>query len=289
MAEPRQRQGVSFARKDRIQNLEATDSGDVVQNAMNLKVHLVHSLLHRQDVLSCHLNQAAAMSPERSYGADESRWPKTGTEQSNRVQVLEPLAIGYVCLPARHVLHVLCVDEVNFEATRFQDLMDRNPVHAGRLHRNRMYPALLQPVGQRMQIASESGKAADRVWISISADGDEQLTCTYIDSRRIRMQDRQSVASSFALLGHFAPPIMPVGCPGRGHRANSQSRSSSETDGRHHTSVRNPRPTLIGRASNRAPMSARAVAVIRPAANIIARLAFLYILSGPGQLYAYEG
>jgi hypothetical protein len=42
-----------------------------------------------------------------------------------------------------------------------------------------------------------------------------------------------------------------------------------------------PRPTLYGRASNRAPMSARAVAVIRPAPSIIARLAFLCILSGP--------
>jgi hypothetical protein len=38
-----------------------------------------------------------------------------------------------------------------------------------------------------------------------------------------------------------------------------------------------------------APMSARAVAVIRPAANIIAPLAFLYILSGPGQSHAFEG
>jgi hypothetical protein len=44
----------------------------------------------------------------------------------------------------------------------------------------------------------------------------------------------------------FAPPIMPVGCPGRGHRANSQSRSPPETGERHHTSVRNPRPTLGG-------------------------------------------
>jgi hypothetical protein len=35
-------------------------------------------------------------------------------------------------------------------------------------------------------------------------------------------------------------------------------------------------------------MSARAVAVIRPAANIIARLTFLYILSGQGQLHAYR-
>src|SRR5665647_1832525 len=81
---------------------------------------------------------------------------------------------------------------------------------------------------------------------------------------------------------------MPVECPGRGHRANSQSGSSPETGTRHHTSVRNPRPTLFGRASNRAPMSARAVAVIRPASNIIAQLAFLCILSGPGQLHAYR-
>jgi hypothetical protein len=35
-------------------------------------------------------------------------------------------------------------------------------------------------------------------------------------------------------------------------------------------------------------MSARAVAVIRPAPNIIAQLAFLCILSGPGQLHACE-
>jgi hypothetical protein len=84
----------------------------------------------------------------------------------------------------------------------------------------------------------------------------------------------------------FAPPIMPAECPGRGHRANSQSRSPSETDKRHHTSVRNPRPTLHGRASNLAPMSARAVAVIQPAPPIIARLAFLCILSGQGQLHA---
>src|SRR5271157_5355868 len=39
--------------------------------------------------------------------------------------------------------------------------------------------------------------------ISISADGNEQLTCTYIDSRSIWMQDRQRITSSLALLGHL--------------------------------------------------------------------------------------
>src|ERR1035438_8371079 len=146
MAEPRQGERISFARKDRIQNLEATDSRDVVKDAMNLKVHLVQSLLHVQDVLGRHLNQAAAMSPERAYGTDESRWPKAGAEQSNGVEVLEPLTIGYVCLPARNVLYVLCVDQIDLESARLQDLINRNPVHARRLHRDRMNPALFQPV-----------------------------------------------------------------------------------------------------------------------------------------------
>jgi hypothetical protein len=47
---------------------------------MNLKVHLVESLLHMQDVLSCHLDQAAAMSPKRSYGTYESWSSKAGTQ-----------------------------------------------------------------------------------------------------------------------------------------------------------------------------------------------------------------
>jgi hypothetical protein len=71
------------------------------------------------------------------------------------------LAIGDIGLPAWHILHVLCVDEVNFKTARFQDLVNGNPVNACRLHRHGANPTLHKPVGQRMQIASEAGKAAD--------------------------------------------------------------------------------------------------------------------------------
>jgi len=56
-------------------------------------------------------------------------------------------------------------------------------------------------------------------------------------------------------------------------------------DERHHTSVRKPWTHAYRRASE-APVSARAVAVIRPAPIIIALPAFLYILSGKRQLHA---
>jgi hypothetical protein len=56
-------------------------------------------------------------------------------------------------------------------------------------------------------------------------------------------------------------------------------------DERHHTFVRKPRPHAYRRAYE-APVSARAVAVIRPAPIIIAMPLFLCTLSGKRQLHA---
>jgi hypothetical protein len=117
---------------------------------MNLQVHLIESLLHMQDVLGRHLDQTATVSSKRPHGADESRRSETGTKQANRVEELEPLAIGDISLPAWHVFHVLRVDEVNFETACFQDLVNGNPVNACRLHRHGANPTLHKPVGQRM-------------------------------------------------------------------------------------------------------------------------------------------
>ena len=66
MAESCQGQRTAFTCKDRIQDLEATYSSDVVQDAMNLEIHLIEGFLHMQDMLTCHLDEAAAMSPEDS-------------------------------------------------------------------------------------------------------------------------------------------------------------------------------------------------------------------------------
>lgn len=98
---------------------------------------------------------------------------------------------------------VFRVNEVNFEAARFQDLVNGNPVNAGRLHRHRANPALHQPVGQRMQIASKGGKATDGLRVSISADSNVQFAGANINARSIWMKDWQCVTSSLALLGHL--------------------------------------------------------------------------------------
>jgi hypothetical protein len=64
VTEARQSERIPFSGKDGVQNPQTTYTSNVVQNAMNLQIHLIERLLHMQDVLCCHLDQAAAMSPK---------------------------------------------------------------------------------------------------------------------------------------------------------------------------------------------------------------------------------
>ena len=63
------------------------------------------------------------------------------------MQVLNPLTIGYVGLPPRNILYMMCIHQANFEPVRFQDLKHRNPVNARGLHRHRSNATALKPIG----------------------------------------------------------------------------------------------------------------------------------------------
>ena len=53
------------------------------------------------------------------------------------VELLQPLGIVHVGLAARDILDVARVHQQHLEAAGFEDLEDRNPVHARRLHGDR--------------------------------------------------------------------------------------------------------------------------------------------------------
>ncbi len=113
MTEPSQSHGISFASEDRVQYPETTDPGDVVQDTVNLEIHLIKRFLHVQDMLCCHLDQTAAVSPERANGANGARRTEAGTQQTHRMEVLKPLAVGHVGLSAGNILYVLRVDQTH--------------------------------------------------------------------------------------------------------------------------------------------------------------------------------
>ena len=80
---------------------------------MNLEIHLIERLLHVQHMLCRHLDQTAAVSPERTNGTNEARGTEASSQQTHRVEVLKPLAVGHVGLPAGNILYVLRVDEAH--------------------------------------------------------------------------------------------------------------------------------------------------------------------------------
>ena len=60
------------------------------------------------------------MAEQRAQSADDLRRPKRGSQQADRVQILQPLAVGDIRLPARYVLHVTRVDEAHLEPARLR-------------------------------------------------------------------------------------------------------------------------------------------------------------------------
>ena len=102
-------------------------SGDLRQHAVNLQVHLIERFLDVHNVLGGHLDQTAAVTPERADTADCTRRSETGSQKTDGVKILQPLTIGDICLTPRNVLHVRRVDQVDLDPTSLQNLIDRNP------------------------------------------------------------------------------------------------------------------------------------------------------------------
>ena len=106
----------------------------------SLEVHLVQRLLHALHMRRGGLNQALPMAEQRSQAADALRRAKRGGEQAEPRAATAAIGNRRCRLPARHVLHVARVDEAHLEPARLEHLVERDPEHAGRLHRDRSTP-----------------------------------------------------------------------------------------------------------------------------------------------------
>ena len=88
------------------------------------------------------------------------------------------------------MLGIARIDEVNFKTTGVEELEDRNPIDAGRLHDDRLDAAFRKPVHQPMQIRREGAEIAHRLGCPICAHRSRVHGRPDIDRRRIRMHHR---------------------------------------------------------------------------------------------------
>jgi len=89
------------------------------------------------------------------------------------VEILDPLSIGDVALSARNVLEVIRIDQENFDTAGLQDLVHRNPVHAGGLHRHSANAAALEPIGKLVEISGKCRVTTHWFWIAVRGNCDE--------------------------------------------------------------------------------------------------------------------
>src|SRR5881409_1386695 len=76
-----------------------------------------------------HLNEVFAMPHQSTNFAYGVFGTKRGPQQANRMQILKPLTIQHVRLAAGNVMDMLSIDQMDVNATRFQDLKQWYPVH----------------------------------------------------------------------------------------------------------------------------------------------------------------
>src|SRR6266850_1545219 len=142
------------------------------------------------------------------------------------MQILKPLTIEDVGLATGNVMHMLSIDQMDFDAARFQDLKQRYPVDAGRFHRHRVHTASLKPVRQLVQILGESRKRSYRVGIPIGRYADKDFCRSNINTAGVRSHYGQTPVQltmlPFLCFCHGLPPLVRQ----RARRAKSRILSS---------------------------------------------------------------
>ena len=134
---------IPFAGEDRADDALAGPPAEIADDIRELDVHLRQRLLHPLEAGAKGAYVVAALTPVRSRDADLGRRVKRVPEEAVRVEFQQPLALLHVAFTPGEILGVPRVHQIDLKAPALQDLVQRNPVDARRLHRDGRDPTLL--------------------------------------------------------------------------------------------------------------------------------------------------
>ena len=120
---------------------------------------------------------------------------KAALQQAVGMQLLEPLGVIDVGLAPGDMLDVARVGHDHADATGLEDLIEGDPIDAGRLHRHGVDAAGHQPVGEAMQITREALEGPHRLGILLGRDGHDMELGADVDARRLRIEHRQRLGT----------------------------------------------------------------------------------------------
>ena len=183
--------GVRLAADDVPENAQAGDARDIADHDGELEVHLDQRLLHALDVHRRALHQGLAVPQIGAQRRDGRGGSEAAAQQPDAMELLDPLAVDDVGLPARDILDVTSVHEHHVDAPCLENLVEGDPVDAGGFHGNGGHAASGEPVGQAMEIGRERLERAHRGRVPVGGDGDIMRVGAAIDAGGIRVQALQ--------------------------------------------------------------------------------------------------
>ncbi len=155
---------IAFSGHDGADDRLAGQAHDVGEHLGELNVHLHQRLLHPLYPTGLLGEQHLALTGHRAHDTHVTFWAPSGTQESQAHQLLQPLAILYVALTARNVLHLTRVHQPNLQATLFEYLIHRDPIDASGLEGHRVDTTGEQPVGHGVQVVGHRTELAYRVF-----------------------------------------------------------------------------------------------------------------------------
>ena len=174
---------VVLAGHEVTENLESGEADDVADDERQLEIHLDQALLHPPDVVPGGVHEDVAVAHEGAEGEDRRGGPEAAAQQADTVQLAQPLTVFDVA----HVFDVAGVDEEHLNAARFEDVVDRNPVDPGGLHRDAGDATGDEPIGEALEVGGEGPEALHRRGVPIGRDRHIVLAGAAVDAGDINL------------------------------------------------------------------------------------------------------
>ncbi len=149
--------GVGGSGHQRVEHRATRDTEDVGGDAVELDPGVLQRLVQPVGLALALGDLRLAIPGQRPQPALGLGRHEAAAQQAGLHQLTKPLRVRHVGLAPGHVLDVPRVAQRQLEVV-FEDVPDRQPVHAGGLHRHMRDAVALQPVRQRQQACHGRGE-----------------------------------------------------------------------------------------------------------------------------------
>jgi hypothetical protein len=183
--------GISLAVDDGLRHCAPALAQEVAEHDAELEVGVFEHFLDALDVCAPLAHELLAGARERAQFLHGDRGHEARPDQAVGKQVGQPRRVIDVGLAPRHVLDMRRVGWRQLEVA-FQDMPDRLPVHASRLHGDVLDAKAIEPIDQGQQPRGGRGKSPDclqRRALAADAHASHDALLAHVQAGAARVDD----------------------------------------------------------------------------------------------------